>query len=144
MARRLGLGQEFPMPYPGQSYGTVPDPAWKQRKYGKEWAIYDTVNATIGQGYMLVNPLQQAVMAARLASGRTHAAPANGPPRARRAFAWDPAGTPRSHPHGYERSGQRARALQARRDFLWKACRWPARPAPRKSLGSILATARAG
>ncbi|WP_421847840.1 penicillin-binding protein 2 [Novosphingobium sp.] len=69
MARRLGLGQEFPMPYPGQSYGTVPDPAWKQRKYGKEWAIYDTVNATIGQGYMLVNPLQQAVMASRLASG---------------------------------------------------------------------------
>lgn len=70
MARRLGLGQEFPMPYPGQSYGTVPDPAWKQRKYGKEWAVYDTVNATIGQGYMLVNPLQQAVMASRIASGR--------------------------------------------------------------------------
>jgi penicillin-binding protein 2 len=69
MARRLGLGQEFPMPYPGQSYGTVPDPAWKRRKYDKEWAIYDTVNATIGQGYMLVNPLQQAVMASRLASG---------------------------------------------------------------------------
>ncbi|MFM2370865.1 MAG: hypothetical protein RIS85_587 [Pseudomonadota bacterium] len=70
MARRLGLGQEFPMPYPGQSYGTVPDPAWKLRKYKKEWAVYDTVNATIGQGYMLVNPLQQAVMASRIASGR--------------------------------------------------------------------------
>jgi len=70
MARRLGLGQEFKLPVAGQSYGTVPDPAWKQRKYGKEWAIYDTVNATIGQGYMLVNPLQQAVMAARIASGR--------------------------------------------------------------------------
>lgn len=70
MARRLGLGQEFPMPYPGQSYGTVPDPAWKMRKYKKEWALYDTVNATIGQGYMLVNPLQQAVMASRIASGR--------------------------------------------------------------------------
>lgn len=70
MARRLGLGQEFPMPYPGQSYGTVPDPAWKLRKYKKEWAVYDTVNATIGQGYMLVNPLQQAVMASRMASGR--------------------------------------------------------------------------
>ncbi len=69
MARRLGLGQSFPMPYPGQSFGTVPDPAWKQRKYQKEWAIYDTVNATIGQGYMLVNPLQQAVMASRIASG---------------------------------------------------------------------------
>jgi len=69
MAKRLGLGQEFPLPVIGQSYGTVPDPAWKQRKYGKEWAIYDTVNATIGQGYMLVNPLQQAVMASRIASG---------------------------------------------------------------------------
>ncbi|MEO5605328.1 MAG: penicillin-binding transpeptidase domain-containing protein, partial [Novosphingobium sp.] len=70
MAKRLGLGQEFPLPVSGQSYGTVPDPAWKLRKYGKEWALYDTVNATIGQGYMLVNPLQQAVMASRIASGR--------------------------------------------------------------------------
>jgi penicillin-binding protein 2 len=70
MARRLGLGQEFNLPIIGQSYGTVPDPAWKQRKYGKEWALYDTVNATIGQGYFLVNPLQQAVMASRIASGR--------------------------------------------------------------------------
>ncbi len=69
MAKRLGLGQQFPLPVPGQSYGTVPDPAWKQKKYGKEWAMFDTVNATIGQGYMLVNPLQQAVMAARIASG---------------------------------------------------------------------------
>lgn len=70
MARRLGLGQEFKLPVAGQSYGTVPDPAWKLRKYKQPWATYDTVNATIGQGYMLVNPLQQAVMAARIASGR--------------------------------------------------------------------------
>lgn len=70
MAKRLGLGQEFPLPVAGQSYGTVPDPEWKLRKYKQEWASYDTVNATIGQGYMLVSPLQQAVMAARIASGR--------------------------------------------------------------------------
>ncbi len=70
MARRLGLGAEYPLPVAGQSYGTVPDPAWKKRKYDKEWAVFDTVNSTIGQGYMLVNPLQQAVMAARIASGR--------------------------------------------------------------------------
>ena len=69
MCRRLGLGQEFPLPVVGQSYGTVPDPAWKKRKFGKDWAVFDTVNATIGQGYMLVNPLQQAVMSSRLASG---------------------------------------------------------------------------
>ncbi len=70
MAKRLGLGQEFKLPVAGQSYGTVPDPEWKKRKYGKEWAVFDTVNATIGQGYMLVNPLQQAVMASRIASGK--------------------------------------------------------------------------
>ena len=69
MARRLGLGQRFDLPFPSQSYGTVPDPAWKLRKYKQEWQPYDTVNATIGQGYMLVNPTQMAVMAARLATG---------------------------------------------------------------------------
>ncbi|AIT79043.1 penicillin-binding protein 2 [Novosphingobium pentaromativorans] len=70
MARRLGLGQEFDLPVVGQSYGTVPDPSWKLKKYGKEWQTFDTVNATIGQGYFLVNPLQQAVMASRIASGK--------------------------------------------------------------------------
>jgi penicillin-binding protein 2 len=70
MARRLGLGQSFDLPVAGQSYGTVPDPAWKEKKYGKPWAVFDTVNATIGQGYFLVNPLQQAMMAARIASGK--------------------------------------------------------------------------
>ncbi|WP_336963233.1 penicillin-binding protein 2 [Sphingobium aquiterrae] len=70
MARRVGMGQKFDLPFPSQSYGTVPDPAWKMKKYGKKWEVYDTVNATIGQGYMLINPLQMAVMAARLATGR--------------------------------------------------------------------------
>ncbi len=70
MARQVGLGERFDLPFPSQSYGTVPDPAWKLRKYKESWQVYDTVNATIGQGYMLVNPTQLAVMAARLASGR--------------------------------------------------------------------------
>ncbi len=69
MAKRCGMGQEFPLPVASQFYGTVPDPAWKLQKYGQEWQPYDTVNATIGQGYMLANPLQLAVMAARLATG---------------------------------------------------------------------------
>ncbi|WCP11765.1 Peptidoglycan D,D-transpeptidase MrdA [Sphingobium sp. AntQ-1] len=70
MARRVGMGQKFDLPFPSQSYGTVPDPAWKEKKYDQKWQVYDTVNATIGQGYMLINPLQMAVMAARLATGK--------------------------------------------------------------------------
>src|SRR5690606_16637297 len=69
MARRLGMGQEFPLPVASQFYGTVPDPAWKLSKYGQPWQNFDTVNATIGQGYMLANPLQLAVMTSRIATG---------------------------------------------------------------------------
>ena len=70
MARRLGMQQTFPLPVQSQFFGTVPDPAWKLKKFGREWQPFDTVNATIGQGYMLANPLQLAVMAARLATGQ--------------------------------------------------------------------------
>ena len=68
-AHKMGLGEEFELPVTSQFYGTVPDPAWKQRKYDQSWQPYDTVNASIGQGYYLVNPLQLAVMSARLATG---------------------------------------------------------------------------
>jgi penicillin-binding protein 2 len=70
MAKRLGLGQRFDLPVVSQSYGTMPDPAWKQRRYHQEWTQSDTLNAAIGQGYVILNPLQLAVMAARVASGR--------------------------------------------------------------------------
>ena len=70
MNRECGLGQTFELPVVSQFYGTVPDPLWKEKKYGRPWFNADTVNATIGQGYMLANPLQLAVSAARLATGR--------------------------------------------------------------------------
>ena len=69
-ARHVGMGQEFDLPVASQFFGTVPDPAWKLRKFGTEWASYDTVNSSIGQGYYLASPLQLAVMSARMASGR--------------------------------------------------------------------------
>ncbi len=69
-ARELGLGAEFDLPVSSQSYGTVPDSAWKMRKYRQDWSDADTLNATIGQGYLIASPFQLAVMAARIASGR--------------------------------------------------------------------------
>lgn len=69
-ARDCGLGAEYDLPFESQRYGTVPDSAWKLRKYKQEWTRSDTLNATIGQGYLSVSPLQLAVAAARIASGR--------------------------------------------------------------------------
>jgi penicillin-binding protein 2 len=77
-AKALGLGARFDLPVVSQSYGTVPDSAWKLRKYNEskglverpDWTASDTLNASIGQGFLIVNPLQLAVMAGRIASGR--------------------------------------------------------------------------
>jgi penicillin-binding protein 2 len=69
VARMLGLGEKFALPLATQRYGTVPDSAWKRRKYRTDWTVADSLNASIGQGYVLANPLQLAVMATRIASG---------------------------------------------------------------------------
>ncbi|WP_438730709.1 penicillin-binding protein 2 [Parasphingorhabdus sp. DH2-15] len=70
MMREHGLGLEYDLPVNNQFYGTVPDPAWLQRKHKRRWTTADTANASIGQGYVLTNPLQLTVMTARIASGR--------------------------------------------------------------------------
>jgi penicillin-binding protein 2 len=70
MMRAMGYGERFELPFPSQRYGTVPDPAWLRRRENRDWAVYDTINMSIGQGYVLVNPMQQAVQVARIASGR--------------------------------------------------------------------------
>ena len=69
-AKLMGLGEEFQLAGSNQRFGTVPDSAWKMRKYDQPWSASDSLNAVIGQGYVSVNPLQLAVMASRIASGR--------------------------------------------------------------------------
>jgi penicillin-binding protein 2 len=70
MARRLGFGTRFDLPMSAVSEGLAPDKDWKKKKYEKDWMIGDTLNAGIGQGYVLASPLQLAVLAARVATGR--------------------------------------------------------------------------
>ncbi|PSJ37411.1 penicillin-binding protein 2 [Allosphingosinicella deserti] len=69
MGRRLGFGQKFDLPVVSQNYGTMPSAEWKERKYKDDWSQSDTLNTSIGQGYVIVNPLQLAVMSSRIASG---------------------------------------------------------------------------
>ena len=70
MGKLLGLGQRHDLPMSAISEGVMPNKAWKQESYQTDWRIGDTINASIGQGYVLTTPLQLAVMAARVASGR--------------------------------------------------------------------------
>jgi penicillin-binding protein 2 len=70
MARKLGMGEKHDIPMSAVASGLTPTKEWKQRVRGKEWVIGDTVNASIGQGFVLSSPLQLAVMTARLATGR--------------------------------------------------------------------------
>lgn len=70
MVRSMGFGEKFDLPFDNQRYGTIPDPDWMMRKYHRKWQGYDTVNMSIGQGMVLINPLQLAVMASRLATGK--------------------------------------------------------------------------
>ena len=70
MVNYLGYGQQFDLPIPSQRFGTMPSPKWLEKKYHRKWQGYDSANTSIGQGYVLINPLQLAVMPARIASGR--------------------------------------------------------------------------
>lgn len=70
MARRLGIGVRHDLPMSAVSEGNAPTKDWKQTRYGKDWLVGDTLNSAIGQGYVLASPLQLAVMAARVASGK--------------------------------------------------------------------------
>ncbi|NIZ10256.1 penicillin-binding protein 2 [Pseudooceanicola sp. HF7] len=69
MANRLGLGVQHDLPMSAVASGLMPSKQWKRDVRGQEWVIGDTVNASIGQGFVLASPMQLAVMTARIASG---------------------------------------------------------------------------
>lgn len=75
-ARQFHFGQPTEVPLPNETRGSlVPDPDWKKERYDQSWVPGDTTNLSIGQGYMLVTPLQMATFMASLARGQTHTTP---------------------------------------------------------------------
>lgn len=69
MARELGLGQPTGIDIAHERAGLVPDRAWKRRVHRDAWRDGDTVNISIGQGALVVTPLQMAVYCAAIANG---------------------------------------------------------------------------
>lgn len=67
--KQFGFGRVTGIELTGEVDGLIPDPQWKQENKGEPWYIGDTYHLAIGQGDILVTPLQIARMTAYLASG---------------------------------------------------------------------------
>ena len=68
-ARNFGLGQKTGIDLPGEVEGIVPDPVWKIRTLGHKWYEGESISYAVGQGYILVTPLQIARAFAAIANG---------------------------------------------------------------------------
>lgn len=68
-ARLGGLGAKTGVDLPNEADGFLPTKEWKQETKGEPWYIGDTYNVSIGQGDILVTPLQMARLSAVFANG---------------------------------------------------------------------------
>ncbi|MBP9752523.1 MAG: penicillin-binding protein 2 [Proteobacteria bacterium] len=69
MAKRFGLSIETEIELLYEKKGLMPTKEWKLKRYKKKWHTGDTINASIGQGYLLATPIQLCRMISCLANG---------------------------------------------------------------------------
>lgn len=67
--RVFNIAQKTGIDLPGEASGFLPSREWKMKKRGDPWFIGDTYNLSIGQGDLLVTPIQAAVWTAAVANG---------------------------------------------------------------------------
>ncbi|MDA3054167.1 MULTISPECIES: penicillin-binding protein 2 [unclassified Campylobacter] len=67
---RMGYGVKTGVDLPNEFVGTMPNKAWKMQKFKRPWYQGETVNASIGQGDVLVTPMQVAKNTAQIATGK--------------------------------------------------------------------------
>ena len=75
MMKKLGLGQYYDLEIDDKAKGVVPNKEWKFKRDGSRWSLGETLNASIGQGYILTTPLQLVTMASRIASNGLNITP---------------------------------------------------------------------
>lgn len=67
--RNFGLGGKTGLDVFGEQPGFVPSQEWKKKTKAEDWFIGDTYNLSIGQGDLLVTPLQVALFTSEVANG---------------------------------------------------------------------------
>ncbi len=70
-ARDFGLGSLTGIDLPGEVGGFVPTPEWKEKVHHMKWLGGDTINLSIGQGYITLSPIQMADMVAMVVNEGT-------------------------------------------------------------------------
>ena len=68
-AKKLGFGSHTGIGLSGEKSGLIPSTAWKKKVKNEVWFPGETISASIGQGYNLVTPLQNASMISAIANG---------------------------------------------------------------------------
>ena len=75
MMKKLGLGQYYNIQIHDRAKGVVPNIEWKLKRDGLNWSLGETLNASIGQGYLLTTPLQLVTMVSRIANSKFAVSP---------------------------------------------------------------------
>ena len=75
MLKKLGLGQYSNIEINDKAKGVVPNLDWKFKRDGIKWQLGETLNASIGQGFILSTPLQLVTMVSRIANGKVSVEP---------------------------------------------------------------------
>lgn len=67
--KKFGLGAPTGIDLPGEAAGNIAGPEWKKNRLKENWYQGDTINYSIGQGFLLLTPLQIARIYAAIANG---------------------------------------------------------------------------
>jgi len=70
-AKEFGLGEPMGLGLENEKPGNIPTPDWKEKKYKKKWFRGETLSVGIGQGYVLMTPIQLASMISAVANDGT-------------------------------------------------------------------------
>ena len=109
-AKGLGLGARTGIDLPAEASGLIPSPEWVQRVFKHKWYAGETISVAIGQGAVVVTPLQLAHTIGGIAMGGVFHRPHVAFQDQLRALGVDP---PDTSPHDFPLSEDTIAAVKS-------------------------------